>query len=81
MLKNYIKIAFRNMQRQKAYSIINVSGLGIGMAACILILLFVQNELSYDSYHDKSNQIYRVTREWKNSDGETSLHLGHVAPP
>jgi len=81
MLKNYIKIAFRNMLRQKVYSIINVSGLGIGMAACILILLFVQDELSYDKYHDKSERIYRVTREWKNPDGETSLHLGHVAPP
>ena len=46
------------------------------MAACILILLNVQDELSYDKYHDKSDRIYRVTREWKNADGETSLHLG-----
>ncbi len=81
MLKNYVKIALRNMMRQKGYSFINISGLGIGMAACILILLFVQDELSFDKYHDKYEDIYRVTREWRNSDGETSLHLGHVAPP
>lgn len=81
MLNNYIKIAFRNIMRQKGYSFINISGLGVGMAACILILLNVQDELSYDKYHDKSDRIYRVTREWKNADGETSLHLGHVAPP
>lgn len=69
------------MGRNKVFTFINVSGLAIGMAACMLILLFVQDELSYDSYHDNSDRIYRVTREWKNADGETSLHLGHVAPP
>jgi putative ABC transport system permease protein len=81
MLKNYITIALRNITRQKVYSFINVSGLAIGIAACILILLFVKDELSFDQYHEKSERIYRVSREWMNKDGETSLHLGHVAPP
>jgi len=81
MLRNYLKIAFRNISRQKAYAFINIFGLGIGMAATILILLFVQDELSYDQYHDKSEHIYRVSREWVNDKGETSLHLGHCAPP
>ena len=81
MYKNYIKIAFRNMMRSKAYSIINVSGLAIGMAATILILLFVQNELSYDRYHENSDRIYRVSRAWYNDSGEVNLHLGEVAPP
>lgn len=81
MLRNYLKIAFRNISRQKAYAFINIFGLGIGMAATILILLFVQDELSYDQYHDKSDRIYRVSREWLNDKGETSLHLGHCAPP
>ena len=69
------------MLGQKAYSFINIAGLATGMAACILILLFIHDELSYDKYHEKSDQIVRVSRAWKNIDGETSLHLGHVAPP
>ena len=49
MLKNYLKIAFRNIKKHLGYSLINVAGLAIGMACCILILLFVFDELSYDS--------------------------------
>jgi putative ABC transport system permease protein len=61
MLKNYLKIAFRNIIRHKAYSIINIAGLAIGMASSILILLWVQNELSYDRFHKNADQIYRIT--------------------
>lgn len=61
MLKTYFKIAYRNLIRHKAYSIINISGLAIGMAASILILLWVQNELSYDRFHKNAEQIYRIT--------------------
>ena len=61
MIKNYFKIAFRNLQRHKAYSLLNISGLAIGMACSILILLWVQNELSYDRFHANANQIYRLT--------------------
>jgi putative ABC transport system permease protein len=81
MYRNYIKIAFRNMMRNKAYSVINVTGLAIGMAATILNLLFVQNELSYDRYHENADRIYRVSRAWYNESGEVNLHLGQVAPP
>jgi putative ABC transport system permease protein len=81
MLKNYLKIALRNLLRHKGYSLINILGLAVGMASCILILLYVHDELSYDKYHEQADQIYRVTREWFNSDGSSSLHLGHVAPP
>jgi len=81
MLTNYLKIAFRNMLKNKGYSFINIFSLAIGMAATILILLFVYDELSFDRYHDKSDRIFRVTRAWVNEDGETSLHLGNVAPP
>lgn len=81
MLKNYLKIALRNLLRHKGYSLINILGLAVGMASCILILLYVHDELSYDKYHKNADQIYRVTREWFNSDGASSLHLGHVAPP
>ncbi|WPU96121.1 ABC transporter permease [Mucilaginibacter sabulilitoris] len=63
MLKTYFKIAYRNLIKHKAYSIINISGLAIGMAASILILLWVQNELSYDKFHKNAGQIYRVTAD------------------
>jgi len=61
MLKNYFKIAFRNIIRHKAFSAINISGLAIGMASSILILLWVQNELSYDRFHKNADQLYRIT--------------------
>ncbi|HMH22335.1 MAG TPA: ABC transporter permease, partial [Puia sp.] len=60
MLRNYFKIAFRNLIRHKAYSAINISGLAIGMASSILILLWVQNELSYDRFHQHADQTYRI---------------------
>ncbi|MFQ5771096.1 MAG: ABC transporter permease, partial [bacterium] len=81
MFRNYLKIACRNLLKYKAYSFINILGLAIGMACGILILFFVQDELSYDRYHEKADRIFRVSREWFNSDGSSSLHLGHVAPP
>src|SRR4051812_3335334 len=60
MFQNYLKIALRNIIRHKAYSIINISGLAIGMASSILILLWVQHELSYDKWHTHAAQIYRI---------------------
>jgi len=60
---NYIKIALRKLKVQKGFSIINISGLAIGLAACILIMLWVQDELSYDTFHKNKNQIYRVITE------------------
>jgi putative ABC transport system permease protein len=60
MLRNYIKIAFRNIIRHKGYSFINIAGLAVGMAACILILLWVRHELSYDRFHENAESIYRV---------------------
>ena len=81
MLKNYFKVVVRSMNRNKVYAVINILGLAIGMAASILIILFVKDELSYDRYHENHERIYRVSREWLNEDGQTNLHLGHVAPP
>ncbi|WP_460925338.1 ABC transporter permease [Pontibacter brevis] len=81
MLKNYLKIAFRNLARNKVYSAINIGGLSVGIAACILIFLFVKDELSYDRHHAKADRIYRVTRDFLSKDGSVSLHLARVAPP
>jgi putative ABC transport system permease protein len=64
MLRNYLKIAFRNIIRHKAFSIINISGLAIGMVSSILILLWVRGELSYDNFHKNAAQIYRLTSDF-----------------
>jgi putative ABC transport system permease protein len=60
MLKNYIKTALRNIRRNKLYSVLNIAGLAIGVTCCLLILLYVQDELSYDRFHDKADRIFRV---------------------
>ncbi|MFY0688784.1 MAG: ABC transporter permease [Cyclobacteriaceae bacterium] len=62
MLKNYLKIAFRNLTKRKAYTVINLLGLTIGMVACLIIFLFVRQEMSYDSFHSNSERIFRVGR-------------------
>lgn len=60
MFKNYLKIAFRSLRKSKGTSLINILGLSIGMACCIIIFLFVQNEMRYDRFHSKSDNIFRV---------------------
>src|SRR5690606_16575717 len=64
MLLNYLKIAIRSLRRQKYYSIINTLGLALGAAACILILLFVRDELSYEHNFANHDQIYRLTEDF-----------------
>lgn len=61
MFKNYLKVAFRNIKKQKGYAFINISGLAIGMAACLLIMLWVHDELNFDSFNENADHIYRVT--------------------
>ena len=63
MIRNYLLVAFRNVLKNKVFSGINVFGLGIGLAACLLILQFVMVELSYDKFHSKLDRIYRVTND------------------
>lgn len=65
MLKNYLNIAFRNLWRHKAFSFINIMGLTVGMTAFFLIFLYVQFELSYDSFHSKADRIYRIVSDIK----------------
>jgi putative ABC transport system permease protein len=60
MLKNYLKIAWRNLLRNKNYTLINITGLTVGMACCILIALYVREELSYDTFHTKADRIVEV---------------------
>lgn len=77
MLRNYLKIAFRNLWKNKIYSVINIFGLGLGMATSVLLFLWVQNELSYDSFHEKSDNIYRLNSHLKMDESET-LHWANT---
>ena len=63
MLRNYLTIAFRNVAKNKVFSAINIFGLSIGLAACLLIFQFVSFELSYDKFHEKYDRIYRITND------------------
>ncbi|MFD2200867.1 ABC transporter permease [Shivajiella indica] len=81
MLSNYLKIFLRNLKKNPAYILINILGLAVGMAASLLILMFVHHELSYEDFHEKKDRIYRVSRAFMNQEGEVNLHLGHAAPP
>lgn len=65
MIKNYFKIAIRNLWKNRAFSFINILGLSIGMTACFLISLYVSFELSYDTFHTKKDRIYRVVTDIK----------------
>lgn len=69
MFKNHLKIALRIMKRYRGYAFINITGLAVGMACCILILLWIRNELSYDRFHEKGKRIFKVTIESHRSDG------------
>lgn len=73
MLKNYLKIAARNLIKHRAYSLINVLGLAIGVACCLLILLYIQDELSYDRFHKNADRIYRINSDLK--FGNTELDV------
>ncbi len=65
MLRNYLLVAMRNLRKQRFYSIINTIGLAIGVAACLIIVLYIIDELSYDRYNEKANRIYRVEAKVK----------------
>lgn len=69
MFKNYLKTAFRNLKRNKSYAFINVLGLSVGIAACLLIFLVIRFETSFDKFHTNRENIYRVGTEFHNQDG------------
>src|SRR6266446_3711996 len=65
MLKNYLKVAMRNLWKNKGYSAINIIGLAIGLATCLLILIYVMDELRYDQHNKNADRIYRLDGEIK----------------
>lgn len=81
MIRNYLKVAFRSIFRNKLTAFINIVGLAVALASVLLIYFFISDELRYDRYHSKIDRTYRVTREFLSSEGVPNLHLSSIAPP
>src|SRR4051812_44614190 len=71
MIENYFRIAWRNIIRHKAYAAINISGLAVGIAACLLLFIVVKYELSYDKFQPNYNRIYHVAAKIKSAEGDS----------
>ena len=89
MFKNYFKTAWRSLWKNKFYTIINISGLAVGLATGIMLLLWVQNELSYDRFHSKADVIYKINSHmgtgaseqvWEGSPGHLALFCKQSIP-
>src|SRR5262245_48810273 len=82
MLRNYLKIAYRNIIKYKFISFVNIFGLSVGLACCLLILTYIIHELSYDKYQPNADRVYRVTRTFLNPETKAvSLTLSTISPP
>src|ERR1700733_1181686 len=81
MIRNYIKIALRNLLKYRFISFINLFGLTVGLTCCLLITTYIINELSFDRYNEHADNVYRVTRSFNNQDGIVSLKLSTVSAP
>ncbi len=80
MWKNYFKIAVRTLKRQKGYAFINIFGLALGIACCVLLFLYVQHEWTHDRFHEKAERIFRAVRVTTAPGGEQSLKASGPAP-
>ncbi|MDV3308627.1 MAG: ABC transporter permease [Cyclobacteriaceae bacterium] len=79
MLKNYFKVAVRNLVRTKIFSLINIFGLSLGVACCLLLSLYVRDEFSYDRHHERLSDLYRIDTQFEGVVGFDKL--GSVSPP
>ena len=79
MLKNYLRIALRHLRKHKGHTLINILGLALGLACCVLMLLYVQDERRFDRYHQQADQIYRVAQA-STSHGKRTLSASTPAP-
>ena len=77
MFMNYVKLTVRNLMRNKVFSFINIFGLAVGLAACVLIMLYILDEFGYDKHHKEGNQIFRVAYESK--EGSWSANSAPLA--
>jgi putative ABC transport system permease protein len=80
MIRNYLKIAFRNLMKYKFISFINLFGLTVGLTCCLLILSYILHEVSYDKFQPDADRTYRISRSFHNDQGIESLHLSAIAP-
>jgi putative ABC transport system permease protein len=80
MLKNYLKIALRIIRRNKVFSVINITGLAVGIACCFLILSWVRHELNYDHFHQNADDVYRIISEFHSEGGEINRTTTSQAP-
>jgi len=80
VIKNYLKLAIRNITNSKIFSFINISGLSIGLAASFVMLLIVYHELSYDKHHENLDRIAKVVAQ-KSKAGWTAVHMPFVLAP
>src|SRR5579862_4525202 len=80
MLKSYLKIAWRNLMKNKVFSFINITGLTIGITVCMMIFLFIMNEFSVDNFHKNGDLIYRVMRGYDKSKPRVAYLSGPYAP-
>ena len=78
MLKNYLKVTFRNILRNKLFSAINILGLSVSLASCLLLFLYAQQELSYDKIH--GDDLYRITGRLSQTEGE-EMYVGSTSVP
>ena len=82
MLKNYFKVAFRHLRRNRLYAIINIVGLTIGMMCALFAILYVEDELSFDKFHKNAPQLYRLTTSITNQGGsQQTVGTGQVQGP
>ena len=80
MIRNYFKIALRNIKRYAAHSILNISGMAIGMACALLILLWVHDEWSYDRHFKNADNLYRVIEKQNPAGGEVTMFAPSPSP-
>src|SRR5689334_23419007 len=68
MLKNYFKTALRSLMRNRNYTVINIAGMAVGIAVCMMIFIIIQFQTSFDNFHEKKDRIYRVLTEYHHGD-------------
>jgi len=73
MIRNYLKVAVRNLLKHKGYTFINILGLAVGIAASVLIFIYITHEMSYDKFHENADRTYRITADWSNN-GDSRIH-------
>src|SRR4051795_11728247 len=79
MFRNYFKTAIRSLSRNRNYTIINIAGLAVGIAVCIMIFIIIQFQTSFDTFHSKRDRIYRVLTEYHHADA-ANIFYGKGVP-